>query len=201
MAIRFTCSCGLTLEAEDEYAGQATVCPQCGTQKRIPLPQKPPMAKLISKIPAPAATPSAADPGFEVVDDDEPVVAAPAKKLRNSDVSLDENKLVRRKQRTEDEEEVRPRKRRIVDDEEFDRPRKQRRRQQLESQDSSGWFGTEKWVLSGGAIGGGIAMLVAVVWFILGLMADRIFFYPPILFLVGLGGILKAFVTGGARER
>ena len=35
-------------------------------------------------------------------------------------------------------------------------------------------------------------MVIAVVWFGLGLAGDRIFFYPPILFLFGL----VAFVRG-----
>jgi len=36
------------------------------------------------------------------------------------------------------------------------------------------------------AIWGGIGMMVgAVVWFVLGWMAGRIFFYPPILFVIG----------------
>ena len=38
---------------------------------------------------------------------------------------------------------------------------------------------------------------VAVVWFVLGLMADRIFFYPPILFVVGLVAFIKGLVGGG----
>jgi ribosomal protein S27E len=58
------------------------------------------------------------------------------------------------------------------------------------------WSGTEKWVLSGGVIGGLLAMLVAVVWFVRGLMADRVFFYPPILFVVGLVGVAKGLMSG-----
>lgn len=40
----------------------------------------------------------------------------------------------------------------------------------------------------------GVLMMVgAVVWFFAGLAADRIFFYPPILFLLGIGAIIKGF--------
>lgn len=34
-------------------------------------------------------------------------------------------------------------------------------------------------------------MLGAVVWFVLGLMGGRIFFYPPIMFVVGMVAVVK----------
>ena len=44
---------------------------------------------------------------------------------------------------------------------------------------------------------GGIAMmLIAVVWFGAGYMAGVIFFYPPILFLIGVFAFLKGLFTG-----
>jgi len=36
-------------------------------------------------------------------------------------------------------------------------------------------------------------MLGAVVWFFLGLAAGRIFFYPPILFVFGIGAVVRGF--------
>ncbi len=50
-------------------------------------------------------------------------------------------------------------------------------------------------VFNGGVVGGLIAMLIAVVWFVGGLMADIIFFYPPILFIIGLVGFIKGLVS------
>ena len=38
-------------------------------------------------------------------------------------------------------------------------------------------------------------MAGAVVWFVLGLMFDWVFFYPPILFIVGLIAFIKG-LTG-----
>jgi hypothetical protein len=55
-----------------------------------------------------------------------------------------------------------------------------------------GFFGVERAVLAKGKVGGPILMLVAVVWFVVGLGFDRIFFYPPVLFLFGLWGFFKA---------
>jgi hypothetical protein len=36
MPIRFTCSCGRELQANDEYAGRLTRCPDCSAELRIP---------------------------------------------------------------------------------------------------------------------------------------------------------------------
>lgn len=49
-------------------------------------------------------------------------------------------------------------------------------------------------IFNGGAVGGAIAMLVAVVWFVAGLMNDYIYFYPPILFVIGLGALMKGLM-------
>ena len=38
-------------------------------------------------------------------------------------------------------------------------------------------------------------MIGAIVWFILGLVNDRIFFYPPILFIVGFIAFVKGLMT------
>lgn len=46
-------------------------------------------------------------------------------------------------------------------------------------------------LVNGGSIVGLLTMLAAVVWFVGGLAAGVVFFYPPILFFVGLFGFLK----------
>lgn len=50
--------------------------------------------------------------------------------------------------------------------------------------------------LAAGVVGGLAMMLIAVVWFVAGLYADYIFYYPPILFLIGLVGFIQGLVTG-----
>jgi len=46
------------------------------------------------------------------------------------------------------------------------------------------------------AIGGGVAMMVgAVVWFVVGWMAGRIFIYPPILFVLGIVAVAKGLMA------
>ncbi|MFH1378376.1 MAG: hypothetical protein ABIH86_06460 [Planctomycetota bacterium] len=47
-----------------------------------------------------------------------------------------------------------------------------------------------------GLVGGILMMLGAVIWFVVGWMGGIIFFYPPILFIMGLYGALKGLLTG-----
>jgi hypothetical protein len=42
-------------------------------------------------------------------------------------------------------------------------------------------------------IAGVFMMVGAVVWFVLGYMAGRIFIYPPILFVLGIGSVIAGF--------
>lgn len=62
-------------------------------------------------------------------------------------------------------------------------------------------FGLEKHGIEKGVIGGLVMMGLAVTWFVVGLMFDRIFFYPPILFLIGAYGFVKGLMTGNIAGR
>ena len=46
-----------------------------------------------------------------------------------------------------------------------------------------------------GAIAGILMMVGAVVWFVVGLSLDIIFFYPPILFIIGLIAFIKGLAS------
>lgn len=49
--------------------------------------------------------------------------------------------------------------------------------------------------VNGGAIMAGVGMMVgAVIWFVVGMAAGRIFFYPPILFIFGLVSFVKGLI-------
>jgi hypothetical protein len=50
-----------------------------------------------------------------------------------------------------------------------------------------GWFGSA----NAGVVGGLLMILIAVVWFVAGLAAGYIFFYPPILFVIGIIAFIK----------
>lgn len=59
-----------------------------------------------------------------------------------------------------------------------------------------GSFGLEKKGMSKGVLGGIIMMAIALVWFVGGWIMGIIFFYPPILFVIGLVAFIKGAVTG-----
>ncbi len=55
-----------------------------------------------------------------------------------------------------------------------------------------GWFGD----INAGVAGGILMMLIAVIWFVVGLAGGIIFFYPPILFVIGIVAIIKGGFGG-----
>ena len=55
-----------------------------------------------------------------------------------------------------------------------------------------GWFGS----VNSGAIGGILMMIIAAAWFFVGLSFGRIFFYPPILFVIGAIAVIKGVLGG-----
>lgn len=71
-----------------------------------------------------------------------------------------------------------------------------KRKEEASGQEYEGAFAMEKKGLDAGALGGIVMMLIAAVWFFVGLAADRIFFYPPILFLIGAYGVFKGLFSG-----
>ncbi len=74
----------------------------------------------------------------------------------------------------------------------------QMRDEQIEDDDDEGFFAPEKKGIENGMLGGIAMMTIAVVWFGAGWLAGVIFFYPPILFLIGAFGFLKGLLTGNA---
>lgn len=60
----------------------------------------------------------------------------------------------------------------------------------------SGFFAPERRGIQKGVAGGLLMMGIAVVWFIGGYAAGFIFYYPPILFIIGLYALIKGVATG-----
>lgn len=59
----------------------------------------------------------------------------------------------------------------------------------------------QTWSISPGKIALGLLMMLgAVVWFVLGLAADRIFFYPPLLFIIGIASVIKGFLSQSEQD-
>lgn len=55
----------------------------------------------------------------------------------------------------------------------------------------SGAFATEKKGINAGVLGGFGMCAVALVWFFVGLSAGYIFYYPPVLFIIGVVAIVR----------
>ena len=67
-----------------------------------------------------------------------------------------------------------------------------------------GFFAAEKKGISAGVVGGLVMIAIAVVWFFGGMAVGIIFFYPPILAVIGIFALIKGLATGnvsGERNR
>jgi len=62
-------------------------------------------------------------------------------------------------------------------------------------------FGWEHRGWDAGVLGGLAMMGIAVLWFVLGLACGIIFYYPPVLFVLGLVGVIRGLVTGNVTGR
>ena len=187
MPIVFDCPCGKALRVADAHAGRRVKCPACNTLGTVPEPE----------------------PDFEIVEDPaESLAPAPgkgrpiAKPATSRDDDDDDGYRVAKAARDDDDDDDdRGRKkpdfrrgsgRNDDDDDEEDRPRKKKRKKKRRpaadsSSDSSG---------TSASVGGGLLMMIgAIVWFVLGLMFDWVFFYPPIMFVLGLIAFIKG-MTG-----
>jgi hypothetical protein len=71
--------------------------------------------------------------------------------------------------------------------------RRGRRRGGVVFQSDRQGFGT----VNAGVVGGVVMILIAVVWFVVGLTINRIFFYPPIMFVIGVIAIINGISRGG----
>ena len=157
MPITFACSCGKTLRVQDAAAGRWVRCPACKETAIVP------------------ETAMASKPAFEVVED-EPA-PPPRKRVQAEAASIELD---------DEEPPPRPRSR---PDQEYDGPRKAKKRKRgrpKEEEEKPDFFAMEKGILNSGVPGGLLAMIIASVWFFFALQHDYLFYYPPILFVVGL---------------
>lgn len=60
----------------------------------------------------------------------------------------------------------------------------------------SGFFSPERRGIQKGMMGGLTMMGIALVWFIVGYQLGYIFYYPPILFVIGLYAFIKGIAIG-----
>ncbi|HVG93067.1 MAG TPA: hypothetical protein VND21_01375 [Planctomycetota bacterium] len=79
-------------------------------------------------------------------------------------------------------------------------PAKTRTARAVEVSDG-GAFGLEARGIERGVLGGIAMMAIAVVWFVVAYKGGLIFYYPPVLFLIGLFAVVRGLWTGNLRGR
>lgn len=124
-------------------------------------------------------------------DDDDYEERRPARKRNLSD---DDDLPPRRRPRYEDDEddeaEREPARRRRYedDDDDYDRPKPRKKKKNRVKENAGN-------AAAAGVLGGLLMMAIAIIWFVVGLMNDYIFFYPPVLFVVGIVAIVKGIAS------
>jgi hypothetical protein len=175
MAISIACPCGKRLRVADELVGKRCKCPGCGTVLAIRTP--------VAGDSGPAAAGSARAQAPR------PPVRAAAKRLEDEVLDV----LPADHSKAADEYDLEPA---------HQKPRKKKKiRKGKAVPEKTGFFhgfdfGFERSASKAGMAAGILMMVGAVVWFVCGIVyMDRIFFYPPILFVVGLVALIRGAVS------
>lgn len=173
MAIDLSCDCGRALRIKEELAGKKIRCPECKSILKVPEKNVDVDAIALEVLAADEDAEALPSRSRRAAIQAEPPEVKPIPWVEAGDA--DELPEVRRRAREES-----PSRRRS-------RPVRDIRRRTPAVTFERGWFGS----VNAGVAGGVLMMLIAVVWFLGGLAAGYIFFYPPILFVIGLIAIVK----------
>jgi hypothetical protein len=183
MSIPVKCGCGRTLLLKPEFAGKRVKCPLCKASLLVPKEES--EQEIVSDIEV-VEKEDEFESDFEIVDEPKPAAKpAPA------------NAIV-----------ATPRVRTKIDDN-FDdpppRPPKPRRRRRSRSRYYDDYPEPRRYrgggiSISQGVIAGAVMMAVAVAWLVLGLMLGWLFYYPPILFILGIVRIARSILNGDDDE-
>lgn len=74
-------------------------------------------------------------------------------------------------------------------------PEQRRKKNTGSDDDYSGAFGFEKRLFNSGILGGLLFMGIAAVWFIVGLLNGYLFYYPPVMFILGFIGFVSGLMA------
>ena len=64
-----------------------------------------------------------------------------------------------------------------------------------EEEETSGHFAPEKKAIKMGVLGGVVMIALSIIWFIVGWINGYIYFYPPILLVIGVYALIKGLKT------
>jgi len=176
MSIFFTCSCGKRLKVADQFRGKRCKCPGC---KEI---------RIVPERSAGEEESELADESASAAGKSRRATSGIRARRREDNIPevlpADDSNEAAHEPRSEEEE---PRR--------LKKPRRKKRAKKKRF--FSGFeFGLERSLANKGALAGVLMMVIAVVWFVCGLIfLNRIFFYPPVLFIVGLIAFIKGLVS------
>ena len=166
MPITFGCGCGRQFAVAEEFAGKRTKCPACGSALTVPA------------APAPDSPASGEDEAYRMLvegaEESEPAPSAARRDPPPDDYSP--------RPAESSPVPVAPPKRKRG-------PRIATRRSRESGRSYGGGIH-----ISPAVLGGFGSMALAAVWFGLGLAANRVFFYPPILFLFGFVAVVRGLL-------
>lgn len=198
MPITFACPCGRQLQMDDEFAGKRARCPECGAVVLVPTAEPPPLPPAPPRLARPVARPHADDVAADT--DSLNPLEGRSRRNREGEEDEDDRPRTRRRRRDEDddfddEDDRRSRRRREWDED--DRPRRPRRSGDTAPRTPRGDREEPPRKAWNNRVAGGLTcMVIAVIWFCAGLAFDWVFYYPPILFVIGLVSLIRGLVTG-----
>jgi hypothetical protein len=166
VAISVWCKCGKLLRVKDELAGRKVRCPEC--QGAVVVPPAVPTKSAAEADDAQVRTSVTGTPGKVKAKGPPPLEDAAHNERPKA-------KPVARKTAQD------------ADDEDEPPPRSIRKK----SRSKSGYSG---FAVSPSIVVGALMMLGAIVWFCAGMALDIIFFYPPIMFVLGLISFVKGLM-------
>jgi hypothetical protein len=168
MPIPMQCACGKSLKVKDEAAGRKVRCPGCAA---------------ILPVPKPEAPKEADDEALEFL----LAEGRPRAKSSSAPAAPPAHKAEAEERFTVKAPPARPKPAPLEK-----KPPKQKRYPREDRASQDGWrmpsIVVNPSIISGLAMMGG-----AVVWFVVGLYAGWVFFYPPILFVLGIGAVIRGF--------
>lgn len=170
MPIAFGCpSCGIEYEVNDQFAGKRTKCPACAESLIVPAE-----STLVRAPAAPTASPE--DEAYALLSDgaEEPASSGPTPAEARSEAW--------------DPGPAAPRTKSPLTTMPAPKPELKKSRKGSER------GGRPRIYISPGVMGGIGSMVLAAIWFVAGLAADRIFLYPPIMFVLGFVAVIRGLL-------
>jgi DNA-directed RNA polymerase subunit RPC12/RpoP len=171
MPISLSCDCGRKIRVKDEHAGRKVRCPACGIVLEVPVPEMEVEVEGDASDYSITETPKSKPPPL-------PKSKAPV------DEQISDRKPLPRPSRAPIDEPIAKR---------SPMPRPRRTKSRRSRSESSGWS-MPSIAISPTIITGILMMLGAVAWFILGLAVGWIYFYPPILFVLGMAAVVRGLM-------